>query len=823
MTYSSPWPTFRHDSRNTGFSEQIADYNPAAPWDKPWFFHTGKGIFSTPVIGRDGTIYVGSADHVFYAVNPDGSLQWQVETGEIIDSAGAITINDEDERVTFISGDGKMYQLRTGELLDSTREVWQFEAELRPGVSFNRWFEGNVAVGPDGTLYAGNTNFMYYALSTDGKLKWTYPTGSNNWSQAAFGEDGSIYWGSLDTFIRKVSAQGKEIWRRRTLGFVAASAAIGSDGTVYIGSFDSNLYALNPHSGRVMWKFSTGDHIYSSAALSHDVKGQTSTIYIASTDGTLYALSPEGSLLWQYDTGDPIRSSPAVGKSPDGLADIIYFGCGNGFLYAINADGTLRWAYDSNSSDPELSDRNDLNSSPALGKFGVYIGGEHGRLVYVPYDYPLLNNTEERNHVAEYPADFCGLFYVSPGGNTQIEFPSELPASAMITLRLVVRQHGKTTTARLYNSPIGAPSDALVVKFEPPVRCEVDHSADGRFVYIRPQDFFQPGQEYKLHASGRYYTGGLRVGNLTLGGRFSGRFASTFKFQVPQTSDSLPIKIEESRIDALEWTRLAAPIPAMLPSLNQIGFDYIEWLIAPVIIEQPDEHGRGRMVMWAIGAKKSAEGKLTPDPHSDFILPLSGCYQGADFILHNRGFPMAITGITIPFNLFELRGRFQKDGSTFLPAAYADTQALSIPTFGPYLVIAGLANNWFQKLLVAGTFVTRRYDIPSTRQQIHIPIKSINYNPPSRTANGLMRAEFQTAGDAPFPMKDHSAGILLVDTARYEAVALDYKACLSTQLDAQGCLVSISLIIPKETKLPTTLQGVVMLDLFTIKQENLIS
>lgn len=128
----------------------------------------------------------------------------------------------------------------------SERPVWVYEAELRPEVSYNRWFEGNVAVGFDGTYYSGNTNFLYYAIHPDGTLKWTYPTDSNNWSMAAIGDDGSIYWGSLDTYVRSVAPDGNEIWRTRTLGFVAASAAIGSDGTVYIGSFDFEPVCARP-------------------------------------------------------------------------------------------------------------------------------------------------------------------------------------------------------------------------------------------------------------------------------------------------------------------------------------------------------------------------------------------------------------------------------------------------------------------------------------------------------------------------------------------------------------------------------------------------
>ena len=70
--------------------------------------------------------------------------------------------------------------------------------------------------------------------------------------------------------------------------------------------------------------------------------------------------------------------------------DIVYVGAADGRLYALNGDtGRRRWSYDTTPADPVLADRNDLNGSPALGRRGIYIGGEHGRVWFVPYDYCL--------------------------------------------------------------------------------------------------------------------------------------------------------------------------------------------------------------------------------------------------------------------------------------------------------------------------------------------------------------------------------------------------------------------------------------------------
>jgi len=54
-----------------------------------FLFSSGDRIYSSPAIGSDGTIYVGSYDSNLYAINPDGSLKWKYSTG-----IGNIQTND---------------------------------------------------------------------------------------------------------------------------------------------------------------------------------------------------------------------------------------------------------------------------------------------------------------------------------------------------------------------------------------------------------------------------------------------------------------------------------------------------------------------------------------------------------------------------------------------------------------------------------------------------------------------------------------------------------------------------------------------------------
>ena len=46
-----------------------------------WAFPTGNAVRSSPAIGADGTLYVGSLDGSLYAINPDGTQKWAFPTG----------------------------------------------------------------------------------------------------------------------------------------------------------------------------------------------------------------------------------------------------------------------------------------------------------------------------------------------------------------------------------------------------------------------------------------------------------------------------------------------------------------------------------------------------------------------------------------------------------------------------------------------------------------------------------------------------------------------------------------------------------------------
>jgi outer membrane protein assembly factor BamB len=811
----SPWPSMRRDRRNTGFAPIPARYRRG---HEPWRFRTGKGIFSTPVIDRKDTAYFGSADRRFYAVDRDGSRRWKLNTGEVIDSAALLGARDRlagSPTITFGSADEYIYRLRDPRkrrLARKRRIVWRFRTDKPPqGGQIVNWWEGNVVTGPDGTLYAGNTGGGLYAIDPEGKEKWNFPTGNAVWSAAAIADDGDVFFGSMDANLYGIDGAGQQLWSKLTIGFNAASAAIGGDGTVYLGSFDGNLYALDPDTGAERWSFATDDHIYASAALEEAPDGTTVALYVASADGSIYKLDRNGELVWRYDTGDPIRSSPVLGLAPKGeKGRILYVGSSNGKLYAIDTRaGTRRWSYDTTPKSRALGDRNDLNGSPALGKRGVWIGGEHGFLHHVPYDYCLSaraaggrDNRCETDPGERFGDRLTRIFPVSAGGSTEPGgYSRKLPAATALTGRLVVRRDGETVDARMLPQPS---QEELVAGVDPPFDFSTQLSADGRYIHILPDGFLEPGRQYRIDLAGQYTNGS--------GGGFSDRITLRTK---PQRRGRPPLETGSRRVSAFNLRRLSLPLPPLLPSVNQIGFDSYDWIAGTLERTRPDANGEGELLIWVVGSREDRRGRRVADGRSEFAFPLAGRYAGDSLILEQRGFELLFTFGPVPLELLQFRGqlnakRRMKPGAS----VYGEVNCPEVPNLGPLLIVAGLCNNE-NKLISAGTYLTNDYRGPANRKPTGVKVGEVEFDPPSPGAAGFVRVDLALKRNARFGANRHTANVLLVDGAGGEPVSLDYKEL--TTIRKQGNRISgLELRLPAGTQLPERLRAYVVADVFPL-------
>ncbi len=266
-------------------------------WVEP--FSSG-GTISSPAIGPDGTIYVGVTilvDEDFYmetgkacAVSPDdGSEKWTFETEGAIHSSPAI---GSDGTVYVGSEDGNLYALDPA---DGSLK-WEMPFQVEGSIY------SSPAIGADSTIYVGTLTTTediekgkLYAVSPEGDENWVLdlPNGIMH-STPAIGLDGTIYVGTVTSYdptfdevlsdgkLYAVSPDGEEKWHFLT-GWSESSPIIGTGGTIYMGSEDGDIYALSPNKEE-RWKFPVGEADASPAI------GPNGTIYVGSEEG-LYAIS----------------------------------------------------------------------------------------------------------------------------------------------------------------------------------------------------------------------------------------------------------------------------------------------------------------------------------------------------------------------------------------------------------------------------------------------------------------------------------------------------------------------------------------------------
>lgn len=336
-----------------------------------WSFKAGNWV-DAPVIATDGTVYAGVRGKGLHAFSPDGELKWVFGAGDrsLLRRLVAPHLGDQVEHsMLAIASDTTIY-MGSGDAIyaisaDGKRR-WEFAVGGQPSTA---------ALAADGTIYITSRNNNLYALTPQGKLRWSYEMRQGRFSAGpaapAVGADGTIYAGDFGNYLHALTPEGKPKWtvRAQEEGRIVA-LALAADGTIYVASGPEEpsrrktVRAFNSE-GRQKWSYELGGGAPFDP--SPPVVGRDGTIYFGLLS-SLLALSPEGKRKWTFNTEGSIHASPSIGA--DGT---IYVATNK--LYAISPQGTLMW-----SSKPVLGPL--ARSSPAIAADGtIYVGtdGEWGR------------------------------------------------------------------------------------------------------------------------------------------------------------------------------------------------------------------------------------------------------------------------------------------------------------------------------------------------------------------------------------------------------------------------------------------------------------
>jgi len=317
---NAPWPMAHGNAQHTGRSAYVGpSSSPTVKWQVRF-----PGLRSSPVIGPDHTVYVGSRKTLYAFAPPYGYELWSYKlpcnmrrNAAALDVGGRIFIGTRDNRLWALdSSDGQ--------------PLWSYSIGNDGDVNTS------AAIAPNGTVYmAGTWNGILHALMPEnGTLLWKLSSGETvSYCSPALGPDGTVYLGTGGGHLRAVTSTGHLKWETQVGQVRFGAAAVGADGTVYVGSREG-LSAVDPD-GNLLWRFDTGGWVVSTPAIAAD-----GTIYVGSFTA-FYAVDPEGDELWRYEagSGNGFYGSPVIDANGD-----IYVPSGKR-LISLDQSGVLRWEF----------------------------------------------------------------------------------------------------------------------------------------------------------------------------------------------------------------------------------------------------------------------------------------------------------------------------------------------------------------------------------------------------------------------------------------------------------------------------------------------
>jgi outer membrane protein assembly factor BamB len=272
---------------------------------------------SSPAIGADGTIYVGTEQGDLYAINADSSLKW-------------------------------LYHV-------------------------NRAIYSSPAIGADGTIYFGCNDSCMYAINPNGNLQWRYLTNGIIKSSSAIDAQGTLYFSSADQYLYALNANGTLKWRYNvTDGYLpkGTSPSIGEDGTIYYNSYGcDSLFAINPN-GTLKWEFSTANTSLSlwNVPFCPTVCSDSTILVYTYRNGDYYcfcAIQSDGTMAWYTDKHFGAGCNVTIGADSTIYAGTeIFTGwtTSDFYLYALNGQAVL-----DNSAWPKF--HHDLKNTGRVGGF----------------------------------------------------------------------------------------------------------------------------------------------------------------------------------------------------------------------------------------------------------------------------------------------------------------------------------------------------------------------------------------------------------------------------------------------------------------------
>jgi outer membrane protein assembly factor BamB len=322
--------------------------------ERYWQYETQGHVVGQPVVGDDGTVYVGSRDHYVYALTPTGGLRWRRDLGADVYATPALH-----DGLLYVGSDANFFFV-----LDAD------DGEVRVHLRTEGDVDTGIAVGADGTAYFG-AGAELWAVGPDGTVRFRFRVNDKVFSAPAVDDDGTVYFGAQDDHLYALAPDGTLRWSFQARNDIDSGPVIGDDGTIYFGSDDHYVYALD-RNGALRWRTDVGGYVRTPVALGLD--GDV-LVPVFGPHARLVSLdAASGQERWTFSVSRTDSNELGVGSSP--LVDRdgnIYFGADDDYVYAIDRGGRMRWIHPTGGN---------VDGDPVLAADGTLIIGSDDRAVH---------------------------------------------------------------------------------------------------------------------------------------------------------------------------------------------------------------------------------------------------------------------------------------------------------------------------------------------------------------------------------------------------------------------------------------------------------
>ena len=373
----SAWPKSRRDPANTGRIDLDLRTNPGtARRFFPPEGTTSSAIAGSPIIGDD-RIVIAATDGTVSVVNSagEGVLDEDIKSGGAVTGSPLVGL---DGTLFVGAGDGILTQ-------------YEADGTLKRFTRIGGFIGASPNIGADGTIYIGTETGVFTGVCPNGVARFFLSIAPVASTAAVANDpddarDRIIVVATESGEVRALDIRGRQRWSFFTAAAVRAAVMLDEAADRFFAAdVAGRVYAGNVSDGQPRaFRFEAAASISASPGLGRDDR-DVPVLYVADEGGTLYAIDrATGVTRWTYATGGTIFSSPAVAVG--GESDVVVFAAdvpsdvedpespASGIVYAVEDAGdqpALLWAADLGASIG--------HSSPAIASEGtVYIGTESG-------------------------------------------------------------------------------------------------------------------------------------------------------------------------------------------------------------------------------------------------------------------------------------------------------------------------------------------------------------------------------------------------------------------------------------------------------------